>query len=715
MPQPTFPSLSPSVKCAFRWVRDPALLTDWTAQCKDECSYPINTPVDRLPPFQIYATSAAQFGQATPTAWGIYDQAGNLVLDLTADIGLLEVVQFANPSREYIIYSGTPLSVDLPAGEFYSRITSAAGIYYSEPFKPTCTGNVDIGLTPTLVDWGGLVLSFIAEGPPTEDGETNGDRIASLDGSIWTWNGSAWIESDPTGDQWYATGLDGEWYQYVEGEFVVSDDPEERPVYSTMDGYCWGGSVGITMQWEFTVEQEVDISATFTHTGGSALQLKLNGSTVATFSDNETETYTNTIDAVPGDILALDPVSGSASGCLTLSLKADQNVDQCWKRLTWTNPCNLGTQYYDGGFVNILYLDNRTLIIQPSAEITEEQEEEGDGEEVMTFARKRVTYTIDMGLIPWWLADALSEAALHRTVRLEGDDLVNFATTNTWGETETCKVRTVLNFSLQEDTVQSNCCSPWDPPCLTPCFTVRGVFPDADGVGHYVLPNGPTVRYYDGEGFGQGIACPSRLVTGSNGYPDSYFDGDQWIPVAELVPEMLAQCNAVTIEASVMPRYYGQLQYSLNGTDYIDLPGGSYSASEWGDGVSVTIPSDAVSVRIRVFVGTNCAMGISPAIPVDCVCPTVTITGAGTELVNGTWTKITSALYQNDANPQLIMNFVEDSGGLWDIQNPTLGVAYYANFTASGGVLVPLPDLSTPWSIPDGFIGVGPVPTVLCS
>ena len=437
MAQPTFPYLNRKIKCSFPWYRNIEEVTRNTVQCgyeSEDCvPFAQWVPQTNLPPFQIFATEASQYGLATPTSWGIYDLDGNLVQNLAANLSLLTVVQFNDPPMEYLVYNGGALAAPLPSGTYESRISIASGrVFYSETFKVICV-----------------------------------------------------------------------------------DD-----------------------------------------------------------------------------------------------------ATSCFLRLKWTSCGNVGTVYYEAGFQNVLYLDPATFVVRPSPELKLDNNEGGQGQQNTSFVRKEVTYNLDLGQIPWYLLDALTEIPLLNTpagnaVTLQSafgtDPIHDVDVSYTWSQDNTCLALSSLAFKLQDADANGSCCETWDPPCLVPCAVVSGTTDTTPLVAnaYYVMAGSNAYVRYVGGGFTTPVAC-NGLVTGTRGYPDSYWTGSSWEPVAQMTVELSGDDFYVT--AVIFPRYNGTLQYSTDGTTWTDLVG-PYDADDWAAGVTVTIPEGA-EVRMAVVFGT-CVIGYS--------------------------------------------------------------------------------------------------------
>lgn len=134
-----YPNLNPSVKCAFRWYATEAERTRHTIGCKEDaevCPFAFLMPSTQILPFQILAGRGDTFGQSDPTSWVIKDLDGFTVHNLSAFLLDIEVEQFGNPDREYVILDD-PLDhgLTIADGLYEMVIGTNGGSYYSETFR----------------------------------------------------------------------------------------------------------------------------------------------------------------------------------------------------------------------------------------------------------------------------------------------------------------------------------------------------------------------------------------------------------------------------------------------------------------------------------------------------------------------------------------------------------------------------------------------------
>jgi hypothetical protein len=129
--------------------------------------------------------------------------------------------------------------------------------------------------------------------------------------------------------------------------------------------------------------------------------------------------------------------------------------------IDFSNSCNLGSLYYEGGFTQTLYLESEPM------EATFPQEEEGakngEGQFVRTFARQVKKYLIRTGTLPDYMVDVFNRMKLHDTVELTdlvGDvnDVYNLEVEHEWLNTDKYYAKIELTFDYNEVAIVSSCC-----------------------------------------------------------------------------------------------------------------------------------------------------------------------------------------------------------------------------------------------------------------
>ncbi|MFZ1617803.1 MAG: hypothetical protein WAT41_10680 [Flavobacteriales bacterium] len=319
----------------------------------------------------------------------------------------------------------------------------------------------------------------------------------------------------------------------------------------------------------------------------------------------------------------------------------DSDPVECFHRLEWSDCGTVGTVYYGSGYVNRLYFPGEWPVFKPSPKITINDEEDRDGSQVDTFKRKEVTWSLDLNDaqfagVPWWLLDALTEIPLHNDVRLAQAGSISFdALTQVeidYDWKDDCVAECTLKFQVDEALAVAACCETFDPACLDPCAEISGTRGDADpAIGEfYIEADSSYYREYIGldsgpvteDGYGLAIECESGLVQGTGTFPDSIFNGSQWVAVATVTGAQMVNGVAV-VNGTVYGDYAGQLQYSTDsGATWIDS-GLPFMGYDWQEGIDTLAPEGAL-VRLSAVVG-DCVIGHSaPLIVSGCAVPDLT-------------------------------------------------------------------------------------------
>lgn len=319
----------------------------------------------------------------------------------------------------------------------------------------------------------------------------------------------------------------------------------------------------------------------------------------------------------------------------------DSNPVECFHRLEWSDCGAVGTQYYGSGYVNRLYIPGEWPVFQASPKVIITDEEDRDGAQVETFKRKEVTWRLNLAGaehagIPWWLLDALTEIPLHSNVRFamaennSFDPITNVEVDYDWKDD--CLAECSIKFQVFEAAAVASCCESFDPACLEPCEVISGTRGDASpNINQfYVEPDSAFYREYLGfdsgpvteDGYGPLTECESGLVLGSGSFPDSIFNGAQWVPVAVVTSAQILNGIAV-VTGTIYGEYAGQLQYSTDaGTTWINI-GLPFMGYDWQEGIDMDVPEGAL-VRLASVVGA-CTLGYSSSFEViGCAVPNLT-------------------------------------------------------------------------------------------
>lgn len=130
-------------------------------------------------------------------------------------------------------------------------------------------------------------------------------------------------------------------------------------------------------------------------------------------------------------------------------------------KLTYTNSCNLGGVYYEGGFENKLFLD--APIIKPDYIRTQEGFENDQSVFIPEYDSIKKKYKFEV-VAPEYIADALSFMALHNDVKiaytngLYQSQIRNIEVNVNWDETFNDCMATIEVLFEQDDQIINTAC-----------------------------------------------------------------------------------------------------------------------------------------------------------------------------------------------------------------------------------------------------------------
>lgn len=151
---------------------------------------------------------------------------------------------------------------------------------------------------------------------------------------------------------------------------------------------------------------------------------------------------------------------------------------QCLPVLQWSNSCGMVGEIYYGntGYSNLLYLDADCVIAENTPKIIQEGFEDGNKVFVPTWKKRVTTYSIDIGLVPPYIIDALGEMILHDTIKLilpygQGAAVLSNVTLEVEHNTDGngCFSLARLTFEMDDITVVDKCCN--DDVNENPCIS----------------------------------------------------------------------------------------------------------------------------------------------------------------------------------------------------------------------------------------------------
>lgn len=659
MPAPTITVFNGQIKTPWRGgYTSEAQLTENQLACMDEmenCPFRLIWKNDTLPPFQFIRP-----GSMLPiTSWGLYDGPGDgaaLVVDLTGQItSLIKYFQTSDSRgfrKDYVYYLGGLLDTALEAGTYYMRIVSGGVTYRWEPITVVCdvfTDNVlpDIlsdafqseanpdGVWLYLGDRYLVGLTATPGNPSNPAWEFEGANVANIgDDSLYTYLSGSWFQDlSPAAGEWF-DGSSGNFYKF---ETTWQGIPP--PVYFVGGTMCWRGTYDFTVGYDLSTFECLEERARFEITvggltqGSMLVEISDTGGGSTTINSNAMGSFTSYVGN--GYILAFTP-SGGFDGCVTaLEGFCTAEMNECFYRLDWSNCGSIGNTFSGDRFTHSIYLDQAVYPVRPAPEAQIESKSRPDGSRFETRKRRETTWTLDLGMVPWFLADALADIPLYDVVVLNpvggGRDRLSLVRVSVENDEdfEACFYRVQITF--QNEAATSACCDEFDPPCRTSCIQARGFtsHPSPTNFENYLIAGQPSYATYADDTFGLPQDCLSGLadiIDDTGVLYSELFDINEgaWAPVASLIDLATfpdgGGCN-INIIALVASQYRGILQYLNADENWVDDDQYDLSAEDWLDnGVLRVTPADEHTdkrLRIMVYIG-ECEIGHSEEFTYSC-------------------------------------------------------------------------------------------------
>lgn len=159
--------------------------------------------------------------------------------------------------------------------------------------------------------------------------------------------------------------------------------------------------------------------------------------------------------------------------------KSEEEMMLCHSYLAWSHDCQfVGNIMYPMGFVARMYFETGVEPVSQSPVIVREYDENGNKDKILRRQRRETTFSLDVGYVPWYLADALTEMSLHKNIyyNLPNDmgegQLTQVNVKTKWDEFGVnCVAFTEIEFQLADATVTDGCCDDdIIPPPAVPCI-----------------------------------------------------------------------------------------------------------------------------------------------------------------------------------------------------------------------------------------------------
>jgi hypothetical protein len=649
MPNPSIPNFKGEIKTPWRWYNSEHLLSENQRACADtlrSCPFKLIWRSDSLPPFQV----VTPFSMLPVTAWGLYDANGDQVVNL---IEVIHLITYEHAQGyDYLIYNADALGIELEPGTYYARLSRGNVEYFSEPFTVACKAYLDNAFQAdpfdnglfsdingeaiwSLTAWGRILAGTKnTAGDPTDPAlGVEGNQVANFgDDLLYTYESGSWVSSTPgTATGWYDLAS-GNWYRYTGTSWqgLASD-----PITIDGNGIQWSGDISGMGPGVSAVIGDIScvdkyVRVAFTVEGwteGSVIAGTDEGSVTA----NGNGEYSVVVLVTESTVFTFTGINGFDGTITTFEVLCPVEMEECYSRLTWTNCGNVGNTHMGGGFTHQFWLDQAIYPVTPNPEVIIEEKEQADGSVLVESRRKETTWTIQLGFVPWFIADALTDMAIYDEIRFhtvgggndrlaQGKTRVQVDWIEDYGE---CMADVTISFQIDSATVA--CCDDFDPPCRESCGNVRGVSDEGGLVEGlvYAIANRSEYGTFADPGFTGVTACESGIIT--------VVDAEDLI-IYTLIFDLnlnlwrfLAQvtdldvfpngdgCDVV-IQATIKGGYSGILQYLDADDVWQDDTQVDLSAEDWlTNTIRRETPADESStkaLRIRVYID-DCTIGYS--------------------------------------------------------------------------------------------------------
>lgn len=419
-----FPGINQGVKNPFRWYLSEKKKNRYRKACENECSYKLLVPSTSLLPFQLYTTLSGTLS----LSWNIYDADGNLIA--SPDSSFLTVAMVEN--LQYIYYTGADLGFFMPAGFYYSEIIISNGAgsvtWYSEDFYSggSCDG-MEVNPDPNLC--------------------TNLFQTSMGSGSY----SFSWKQTEPCSICIGASSSDPVIIEYPNlfptplSLYKVTIRVDNMPCMASVKLTFGNGD-------EFTLTEPGEQSFTGYNELGDELKLTL--------------TPNNIPDCACGIQISY------------ISVKTQNIVDlqSCHAMLQWWDYCELIGEIYYGssGFKNMLFLEDDVELSDPQNKIVQEGILNGEKDFIPQFIRRTSSWTLELGLQPPYIVQALYEMITHanKTISLPSElgggvsQMINPVINAPYdSEGGGCFATVSLTFETEDTTIVDGCCDGDLPVC----------------------------------------------------------------------------------------------------------------------------------------------------------------------------------------------------------------------------------------------------------
>jgi hypothetical protein len=182
----------------------------------------------------------------------------------------------------------------------------------------------------------------------------------------------------------------------------------------------------------------------FTYFGTTLLRLMTAGVYYLIITTNNAKIYYS-------EYFLVDCVYGADTG-----LPPSATYSEIYLIINFSNACNLGDIYYEGGLTQTLWFKSEPM--EASFPQEEEGAKNGEGQFVRTFARQVKKYLVRTGTMPDYMVDVFNRMKLHDTIELtdlvgDTNDVYNLEVEHEWLNTDKYYAKIELTFDYDETVV----------------------------------------------------------------------------------------------------------------------------------------------------------------------------------------------------------------------------------------------------------------------
>lgn len=390
--------------------------------------------------------------------------------------------------------------------------------------------------------------------------------------------------SDGTNTWWSETFVAKSGYYDEDNDVIINGDfATDLSDWIVGTNWSWAGGKAVKSvagTGQYLIQQINDVRAHFTYVMVrftlSDCNFNIVGSSVNLIIDGQsyrfTEEGTHTIVARVGSFYDLyfsgsNKWEGSVDDVSLLPCTPYLDCNIC---LEWYSDCSVGNMLgkSNTGITNRYFFPDEANVVDPEYKIIEEGKEDGDKNFVATFQKRVKTITVETGLVPEYVVDALFDSQLHSTILLHykdglGYDVVEDTSVKyTWEFNEGCRATVEMSFDINDRVVKNGCCGDANESCYSFCVPVLNdlsrIASPTVGQRYIKSGNAKPITYVDGIDDTDYTSCDSeerkKLIGISTrtlpGLPSSIADGYYYYNSITSEWELALPISIVSVDAT---------------------------------------------------------------------------------------------------------------------------------------------------------------------